>query len=62
MKAAAREADRKVAVGRGQEERENQKQNPETESSEKTNKMIVPRILAGILVVVVVALYLTHIR
>ena len=59
--AAAREVIAKWRRER-QEERENQKQNPETESSEKTNKMIVPRILAGILVVVVVALYLTHIR
>lgn len=59
--AAAREVIAKWRRER-QEERENQKQNPETESSEKTNKMIVPRILAGILIVVVVALYLTHIR
>lgn len=43
-----------------QEERENQEQEPADELIEKKHQMLAPRIMAGIVLVVIVALYISR--
>ena len=57
--AAAREVIAKWRQDR-QEERENQEQEPADELIEKKHQMLVPRIMAGIVLVVIVALYISR--
>ena len=57
--AAAREVIAKWRQDR-QEERENQEQEPADELIEKKHQMLAPRIMAGIVLVVIVALYLSR--
>lgn len=57
--AAAREVIAKWRQDR-QEERENQEQEPADELIEKKHQMLAPRIMAGIVLVVIVALYISR--
>lgn len=57
--AAAREVIAKWCQDR-QEERENQEQEPADELIEKKHQMLAPRIMAGIVLVVIVALYISR--
>ncbi len=57
--AAAREVFAKWRQDR-QEERENQEQEPADELIEKKHQMLAPRIMAGIVLVVIVALYISR--
>ena len=57
--AAAREVIAKWRQDR-QEERENQEQEPADELIEKKHQMFAPRIMAGIVLVVIVALYISR--
>ena len=57
--AAAREVIAKWRQER-QEERENQAQEPAEELIEKKHQMLAPRIMAGIVLVVIVALYISR--
>ena len=57
--AAAREVIAKWRQDR-QEERENQEQEPGDELIEKKHQMLAPRIMAGIVLVVIVALYISR--
>ena len=57
--AAAREVIAKWRQDR-QEERENQEQGPADELIEKKHQMLAPRIMAGIVLVVIVALYISR--
>lgn len=56
---AAREVIAKWRQDR-QEERENQEQEPADELIEKKHQMLAPRIMAGIVLVVIVALYISR--
>ncbi|MCI6537311.1 hypothetical protein [uncultured Eubacterium sp.] len=44
------------------EEREKAAAEPQPETAEKGNKMLLPRVVAGIALVVIVALYISHLR
>lgn len=44
------------------EEREKATEDPQTETAEKGSKMLLPRIVAGIALVIIVALYITRLR
>ncbi|WP_294788093.1 hypothetical protein [uncultured Eubacterium sp.] len=44
------------------EEREKATEDPQTEMAGKGSKMLLPRIVAGIALVIIVALYITHLR
>ncbi len=44
------------------EEREKATGNPESETAAGGNKMLLPRIVAGVALVIIVALYITHLR
>jgi len=44
------------------EEREKAAANPQTEAAGKGSKMLLPRIVAGIALVIIVALYITHLK
>lgn len=57
--AAAREVIAKWRQDR-QEERENQEQEPADELIEKKHQMLAPRIMAGIVLVVIVVLYISR--
>ena len=57
--AAAREVIAKWRQDR-QEERENQEQEPADELIEKKHQMLAPRLMAGIVLVVIVALYISR--
>ena len=57
--AAAREVIEKWRQDR-QEERENQEQEPADKLIEKKHQMLAPRIMAGIVLVVIVALYISR--
>ena len=35
---------------------------PQSEAAEKGNKMLLPRVIAGIALVIIVALYISHLR
>ena len=44
------------------EEREKAATVPQSEAAEKGNKMLLPRVIAGIALVIIVALYISHLR
>ena len=44
------------------EEREKAATVPQSEAAEKGNKMLLPRMIAGIALVIIVALYISHLR
>ena len=47
---------------REKEEREKAATVPQSEAAEKGNKMLLPRMIAGIALVIIVALYIFHLR
>lgn len=47
---------------REKEEREKAATVPQSEAAEKGNKMLLPRMIAGIALVIIVALYISHLR
>ena len=47
---------------RKKEEREKAATVPQSEAAEKGNKMLLPRMIAGIALVIIVALYISHLR
>ena len=47
---------------REKKEREKAATVPQSEAAEKGNKMLLPRMIAGIALVIIVALYISHLR
>ena len=54
--------DRGLAAEKKKKEREKAATVPQSEAAEKGNKMLLPRMIAGIALVIIVALYISHLR